>query len=128
MGWLVPDRKPSRGSGEPKKQKISIKLRRSGYTEHVVEKPLPEDWRGFTVAESLKASYGERSYYGTPAYLCQYYGAPFWYQERSRTKSQYTKRMLFYNLCCKGGQVYILPFKDPPAYLRELLRFDGSIT
>uniref|UniRef100_A0A8R7UST7 Uncharacterized protein n=1 Tax=Triticum urartu TaxID=4572 RepID=A0A8R7UST7_TRIUA len=33
---------------------------------------------------------------------------------------------MVYNRCCKGDKVYIPPFKDPPTYLRELLRFDGS--
>lgn len=66
----------------------------------------------------LLASYADISYLGTPEYICRYCGASFWYEERVKAKSSYAKRRIVYNLCCKGGQVYIPPFKEPPAFFR----------
>lgn len=110
------------------KRKASMKLRRSKYEDHVVMGPLERDWQGYSVAfaESLKASYADRSYCGAPEFLCQYCGASFWFAECVQSKSSWTKRKIIYNLYCKGAQVYIPPFKDPPAYLRELLHFNGT--
>jgi hypothetical protein len=34
---------------------------------------------------------------------------------------------MVYNNCCKGGKVFIEPFKKPPDFLYELLRFDGDL-
>jgi hypothetical protein len=31
-----------------------------------------------------------------------------------------------YNNCCKGGKVFIEPFKKPPDFLYELIRYDGG--
>lgn len=78
------------------------------------------------VSLGLLASYADKSYYGPPDFLCRYCGASFWYNERVKSKSSWMKCKMVYNLCCRGAKVYIPPFKDPPAYLRELLRFDGT--
>ncbi|XBH53697.1 hypothetical protein VPH35_076147 [Triticum aestivum] len=93
-----------------KRRKVSIKLRRPGCEGArdfliVVQGPMPKDWQGFSVkfAESLKACYADRSYYGPPYFLCQYYGS----------RSSWTQRKMVYNSCCKGAKVCIPPFKDP---------------
>ena len=39
--------------------------------------------------------------------------------------SSMVHRRLVYNLCCKGGKVFVDPFKKPPPFLDELLHFDG---
>ncbi|KAM3228277.1 hypothetical protein ACQJBY_059758 [Aegilops geniculata] len=113
-----------------KKRKVSIRLRRPGHEDVIVKGPLPKDWQGFSVgfAESLKACYADRSYCGPPDFLCRYCGASFWFAECSKSGSSWTQRKMVYNRCCKGAKVYIPPFKDPPAYLRELLRFDVLYT
>ena len=71
-------------------------------------------------------SYEGRSYHGPPEYQCQNCGGGFWYAERVRSKSSVLLHRVIYNLCCKGGKVYIPPFKKPPAFLAKLLRFDGN--
>ncbi|XP_044326373.1 uncharacterized protein [Triticum aestivum] len=75
------------------KRKASMKLRRSKYEDHVVMGPLERDWQGYSVAfaESLKASYADRSYCGAPEFLCQYCGASFWFAECVQSKSSWTK-------------------------------------
>ncbi|XBH98589.1 hypothetical protein VPH35_128077 [Triticum aestivum] len=92
-----------------KKRKVSIKLRRPGCEEIVVQGPLPKDWQGFSVkfAESLKACYADRSYYGPPDFLCQYCGASFWFAECSKSRSSWTQRKMVYNRCCKGAKCCI---------------------
>ena len=42
-----------------------------------------------------------------------------------RLESAITLRRVVYNKCCKGGKVYITPFKKPPLFLSELLRYNG---
>ena len=42
-----------------------------------------------------------------------------------RSESAITLRRVVYNKCCKGGKVYITPFKKPPLFLSELLRYNG---
>ncbi|XP_044406254.1 uncharacterized protein [Triticum aestivum] len=77
--------------------------------EIVFQGPLPKDWQGFSVkfAESLKACYADRSYYGPPDFLCQYYGASFWFAECSKSRSSWTQRKMVYNRCCKGAKCCI---------------------
>jgi hypothetical protein len=72
------------------------------------------------------AAYSDRSYHGAPEFQCRHYGALFWWGERVKTKAKNTKRHVDYNLCCKGGKVYIPAFKKPPNFLADLLHFDGD--
>ncbi|KAK1650868.1 hypothetical protein QYE76_068673 [Lolium multiflorum] len=71
-------------------------------------------------------NYEGRSYQGAPEYQCRHCGAAFWWAERVKTTSSVSLRRVDYNLCCKGGKVYIPPFKKPPPFLDNLLRFDGD--
>ena len=75
---------------------------------------------------SLSESYRGRSYYGPPDFECSHCHAPFWYQERVRESTSPRGAVPAYNLCCKSGKVFIPPFKEPPLFLRELIKFDGS--
>jgi hypothetical protein len=72
----------------------------------------------------LSASYRNRSYYGPPNYHCRYCNAVFWYDER--IGALHGDRNVVYNNCCKGGKVYILPFKPRPEPLASLACFDGG--
>ncbi|KAM0839242.1 hypothetical protein ACQ4PT_060443 [Festuca glaucescens] len=87
--------------------------------------PLEPSWVGFTAEEVdiLK----DKSYYGGPNYRCGRCKASFWYQERVKSASAITERRVVYNNCCKGGKVFIAPFKEPPEFLRALLDFDGPV-
>ncbi|KAM0840853.1 hypothetical protein ACQ4PT_059380 [Festuca glaucescens] len=98
------------------------------YIEHVVTGPLPTDWTGFPAefAESLKANYAGRSYHGSPEYRCPHCKAVFWFQESIQSASSWKENRIVYNLCCKGGKVFIDPFKEPPPLLSRLLNFDGD--
>ena len=71
-------------------------------------------------------SYVGRSYFGPPEFQCQLCGSIFWYAERVKATASVPLRRVHYTLCCKGGKVYIPPFKKPPPYLGKLLRFDGD--
>ncbi|KAM0832054.1 hypothetical protein ACQ4PT_065142 [Festuca glaucescens] len=73
------------------------------------------------------AGYADKSYYGGPDYRCSRCKASFWYQERVKGASAITERRVVYNNCCKGGKVFIAPFKEPPEFLRALLDFDGPV-
>lgn len=42
-----------------------------------------------------------------------------------KSQSAITLRRVVYNKCCKGGKVYITPFKKPSLFLSELLRYNG---
>jgi hypothetical protein len=42
-----------------------------------------------------------------------------------KSLSAITERRVVYNNCCKGGKVFVEPFKEPPEFLRELINFDG---
>jgi hypothetical protein len=44
-----------------------------------------------------------------------------------KSASAITERRVVYNNCCKGGKVFIAPFKEPPEFLRALLDFDGPV-
>ena len=39
--------------------------------------------------------------------------------------SAITKRRVIYNNCCKGGKVFLQPFKEPPAFLKDLIDYNG---
>ncbi|KAM0923140.1 hypothetical protein ACQ4PT_005704 [Festuca glaucescens] len=84
---------------------------------------LEPSWVGFTLeeAEILKG----KSFYGAPDYKCGSCKASFWYQERVKSASAVTERRVVYNNCCKAGKVFVQPFEKPPAFLQELLHFDG---
>jgi hypothetical protein len=53
--------------------------------------------------------YPQHSYHGLPNYQCRYCKALFWYGERIGNLSG--KRTVIYNYCCKGGKVYIPPYR-----------------
>jgi hypothetical protein len=72
------------------------------------------------------ASYPNHSYHGQPSYQCRHCKALFWYGER--IGASYGKRTVEYNKCCKGGKVYLPPYKPRPEPLASLARFDGSTT
>ncbi|RCV30826.1 hypothetical protein SETIT_6G126900v2, partial [Setaria italica] len=63
-------------------------------------------------------SYPDRSYYNTVDYECALCGATFWYGERSKDDS--AQRRVIYNLCCKGGKVFLPPFRAVPEFLASL--------
>ncbi|KAM0912335.1 hypothetical protein ACQ4PT_012850 [Festuca glaucescens] len=69
--------------------------------------------------------YADKCFYGGPDYRCGRCKASFWYQERVKSASAVTDRRVVYNNCCKGGKVFVEPFKQPPEFLRELINFDG---
>ncbi|KAM0832333.1 hypothetical protein ACQ4PT_064970 [Festuca glaucescens] len=73
------------------------------------------------------ASYRDRSFYGGPGYQCGRCKASLWYQERVKAASAITERRVVYNNCCKGGKVFIAPFRRPPEFLQALLHFDGPV-
>lgn len=75
---------------------------------------------------SFLASYAERSYHGAPEFQCRHCGAIFWWAERVKSTAAAPQRRVEYSLCCKGGKVYVPPFKKPPPFLADLLHFDGD--
>ncbi|KAM0847424.1 hypothetical protein ACQ4PT_055022 [Festuca glaucescens] len=107
-----------------KRRRLLVRLRRTNFEEHAMGDPVDGDWEGFPgeLAESIKG----RSYQGAPEYQCRHCGAAFWWAERVKTTSSVRLRRVDYNLCYKGGKVYIPPFKKPPPFLDNLLRFDGD--
>ncbi|GJX94365.1 DNA helicase [Tanacetum coccineum] len=64
----------------------------------------------------------------TPSYMdlgdcdqqCRHCGCLFWYNERLKD-SYYTKEAK-YHLCCGGGQIYMPPIPDPPAFIQQLFK------
>ena len=42
-----------------------------------------------------------------------------------RLASAVTVKRVVYNNCCKGGKVFVQPFKQPPEFLCNLLLFNG---
>lgn len=77
------------------------------------------------VPHSLE-SYPSRSYHGRPEYTCRHCGAIFWYAERTTSSSLCTSSYPQNYSCCRGGKIYIRPYKDPPPYLRSLFNFDAG--
>ncbi|KAM0901693.1 hypothetical protein ACQ4PT_019811 [Festuca glaucescens] len=102
-------------------------IRDYNYDSAPFTSPLEPSWVGFTLeeAEILKADYAGKSFYGAPDYKCGSCKASFWYQERVKSASAVTERRVVYNNCCKAGKVFVQPFEKPPAFLQELLHFDG---
>ncbi|KAM0851549.1 hypothetical protein ACQ4PT_052350 [Festuca glaucescens] len=98
-------------------------IRDYNYDSAPFTSPLEPSWVGFTLeeAEILKG----KSFYGAPDYKCGSCKASFWYQERVKSASAVTERRVVYNNCCKAGKVFVQPFEKPPAFLQELLHFDG---
>jgi hypothetical protein len=68
----------------------------------------------------------DRSYYGTPDYICRYCHAVFWYGEKTRN-AQSDGSISYYN-CCKGGKISIPSYESRPEPLASLARFDGNST
>ena len=56
---------------------------------------------------------------GGPHHSCKHCGALFWYDERLR-RERHTPDPT-YNLCCKGGKVYLQPYDPPSQPLLDLL-------
>ncbi|GJV01310.1 hypothetical protein Tco_1334879 [Tanacetum coccineum] len=64
----------------------------------------------------------------TPSYMdlddcdqqCRHYGCLFWYNER--LKGAHYTREAEYHLCCGGGQIYMPPTPDPPAFIQQLFK------
>jgi hypothetical protein len=51
----------------------------------------------------------------------------FWYNERATQLSKFHKRKMFTNRCCKGGRVWLEPYRQWPAPLDRLIGFgDGA--
>ncbi|KAM0832056.1 hypothetical protein ACQ4PT_065142 [Festuca glaucescens] len=113
-----------------KRRKVIHDRQRGRILDAPFTSPLEPSWVGFTAEEVaiLKAGYADKSYYGGPDYRCSRCKASFWYQERVKGASAITERRVVYNNCCKGGKVFIAPFKEPPEFLRALLDFDGPVT
>ncbi|XP_071675019.1 uncharacterized protein [Lolium perenne] len=112
-----------------KRRKVIHDRQRGRTPDAPFTSPLEPLWVGFTTEEVdiLKAGYADKSYYGGPDYRCGRCKASFWYQERVKSASAITERRVVYNNCCKGGKVFIAPFKEPPEFLRALLDFDGTV-
>ncbi|XP_024316255.1 uncharacterized protein LOC106866442 [Brachypodium distachyon] len=108
-----------------KKRKLALDITRGHAAGAPFTSPLAVGWTGFTSEECelLKATHRKkRSYYGGPGYRCSRCVSDFWYQERVANRSAITQRRVVYNLCCKGGKVFMPPFQQPPAYLHDMLR------
>lgn len=60
---------------------------------------------------------------GDPKYLCQFFGALFWYEECSQ-KHRVVVNPNFY-VCCSGGKIQLAAVLSTPTRLFELI-FDGK--
>uniref|UniRef100_K3ZNT6 ATP-dependent DNA helicase n=1 Tax=Setaria italica TaxID=4555 RepID=K3ZNT6_SETIT len=67
-------------------------------------------------------SYPDRSYYDTADYECAFCSCMFWYGERSKQDS--TQHHMIYNLCCRGGKVFLPSFQVMPEFLASLEHCD----
>ncbi|XP_062182700.1 uncharacterized protein LOC133886841 isoform X2 [Phragmites australis] len=96
-----------------------------GPSEHCVVTNL---YASFTqqYADYLRESYWGRSYYGSPDFECEHCHALFWYTERVRGSTSPRAKAPAYNLCCRGGKIWIPPFKEPPSFLQEPIKFNGN--
>lgn len=61
---------------------------------------------------------------GGPQHSCRNCGALFWYEERVR-RERHTQSPT-YNLCCKGGKVYLEPYDPPPQPMLDLFTSQNS--
>jgi hypothetical protein len=59
-----------------------------------------------------------------PNLQCRYCKALFWHGER--VGGLRGNRNIIYNNCCKGGKVFIPPYKPRPKSLASLSTFDGN--
>ena len=57
--------------------------------------------------------------------MCAKCTSSYWFQERVVSASSIINRRIVYNNCCKGGKVFVQPFKKPPPFLQELINFAG---
>uniref|UniRef100_A0A453BY95 Helitron helicase-like domain-containing protein n=1 Tax=Aegilops tauschii subsp. strangulata TaxID=200361 RepID=A0A453BY95_AEGTS len=62
--------------------------------------------------------------FGRPTYKCQYCKALLWCEERLNSNKG-TKTPSF-GICCKQGKIDLPPLREPPPYLRNLLRSEGQ--
>nr|GFB70652.1 helitron helicase-like domain-containing protein [Tanacetum cinerariifolium] len=51
--------------------------------------------------------------------VCRHCGCLFWYNER--LKGTHYAKQADYHLCCGGGQIYMPPTPNPPAFIQQLL-------
>ncbi|BAT18176.1 Os12g0625200, partial [Oryza sativa Japonica Group] len=56
---------------------------------------------------------------GGPTHTCQHCGARFWYEERVRGCGR--TALQIYNKCCRGGSIYLPPYRPPPEPLLSRL-------
>ncbi|EOY04504.1 Uncharacterized protein TCM_019749 [Theobroma cacao] len=63
---------------------------------------------------------------GGPRYVCCFYGAQMWYEER-KNKSRNERNPRF-TMCCMEGKVSLPPFKQTPSLLATLLNYKGGRT
>ncbi|GKA06743.1 hypothetical protein Tco_0685967 [Tanacetum coccineum] len=70
-----------------------------------------------TPAEGVSSMYID---IGHCQYSCRHCGARFWYGER--LKGYANTRRPVYNKCCGGGKIVLQQQRDPPDYMKELLK------
>ncbi|KAJ1263943.1 hypothetical protein BS78_09G225500, partial [Paspalum vaginatum] len=63
---------------------------------------------------------------GGPRHSCKHCGALFWYEERVR-RERHTPDPT-YNLCCKGGKIFLEPYNPPPQPLLDLFTTHNSVS
>src|SRR6266498_5206036 len=73
--------------------------------------------------QHIKNTYPKRSYLQKPEYKCKYCDAIFWFNEKN-TKCNNPE--VTYSNCCKNGKIKIPKFREPPAYLKNLLNPKGD--
>lgn len=59
-----------------------------------------------------------------PIYMCAFYGAQMWFDERVQKISKGMD--LKFSLCCAEGKVWLQPFKETPEPLNFLLDYNGG--
>ena len=62
--------------------------------------------------------------FGRPTYKCQYCKALLWCEERLNSNKGTTTPS--FGICCKQGKIDLPPLREPPPYLRNLLRSEGQ--
>jgi hypothetical protein len=71
--------------------------------------------------EYLKETYEQRSYIRKPEFICKYCNAMFWYSERNKKGTNKNKEPMYSN-CCKNGTIKIPKYREPPAFILNLLQ------
>lgn len=56
---------------------------------------------------------------GEPNHSCKHCAASFWYEEHIRRHRNTPDPI--YNLCCRGGKIFLEPYKSPPQPMLDLL-------